>query len=138
VPSSDKYRGPHGEQIQQRLESFRVGLDLDLSLALELAPDETDSLIGYLLGLACQAQHIGNIQLGRHLLAELPRDWLLARIEKLAATVLPLHDPWEFRRLLEVYTEISPSLGQRLAEAGLKTNNPEIREAAEDFRGAGP
>jgi hypothetical protein len=106
----------------------------DLNLALALASDEGDSLICCLLGLACQAQQIGNVRLGRDLLADLPRDWLIPRIEKLAQSTLSLDDPWEYRRLIEVYRSIDATLRQRLTEAGLKSSNPELREAAEDFR----
>jgi hypothetical protein len=64
----------------------------------------------------------------------MPRDEVLKNIERVAADSLPLGDEWEYRRLLELYQQLDPGLQHRLVEGGLGSDNPEIREAAEDFR----
>jgi hypothetical protein len=122
----------YDNRVRHRLESLRRGLAQDPSLAQELASDDADALICYLLELACQAQNERNIVLGRELLVELPREWLLTRIAKLAEAHLPLDNPWEFRRLLEMYQSLDSNLRQRMAESRRNDSDPEIREVAED------
>jgi hypothetical protein len=134
VSSQNKYRGPYGERAKQRLESYHPGLADNLDLAKKLPPKEVDSLVSYLLKLACESQNTANIQLGRDLLLDLPTELVQARIEELATATLSLDDPWEFRRLLEIYDKMNPALRQRLVERGIESGNEEIREAAHEFQ----
>jgi hypothetical protein len=46
----------------------------------------------------------------------MPREWVLERIEGLAAESLDLSGYWEFRRLLELYELLDGQLLQRLVE----------------------
>jgi hypothetical protein len=87
------------------------------------------------LGRACQAQNVSVITRGRSEILAMPRDEILRNIERVAADSLPLGDEWEFRRLLELYEQLDRGLLKRLVEGGLQSENPEFREAAEDFRG---
>jgi hypothetical protein len=134
VSSQPNYSGPYGEQAKQRLESYHPGLADDLDLANKLPPKEVDSLISYLLKLACESQHIAKIQLGRDLLLDLLAELVQARIEELATATLTLDDPWEFRRLLEVYDKMNPALQRRLVKRGIESGNEEVREAAQEFQ----
>lgn len=126
------YKGPYGERTKQKLESYHPGLADNLGLARELKPEEVDSLVSYLLKLACESQNDANIRLGRNLLVDLPAELVQPRIERLATATLSLDDSWEFRRLLEVYDTMSPALRQRLVERGIKSDDAEIREAAQE------
>jgi hypothetical protein len=86
------------------------------------------------LALACQAQNIGRITAGRQQVLAMPRAWVLERIEQVAAEVLDLSDEWEYRRLLEVGALLDAGLVRRLVRLGLDSENPEVREAAQDFQ----
>ena len=42
-------------------------------------------------------------------------------------------DEWEYRRLLELYWLLDKKLVKRFALQGLKSENPDVVEAAEEF-----
>jgi hypothetical protein len=71
-----------------------------------LAEKERQFVLSYFLELACQAQNMLNIELGRASLVTLPRKWLLEKIEAAAKPLLDTNDEWEYRRLLEVYWKL--------------------------------
>jgi hypothetical protein len=81
---------------------------------------------------ACQAQNVSVIVRGRNEILAMPRDAVLQTIERVAAECLTLDDEWEYRRLLELYELLDRGLLQRLIDVGLKSNNWEVREAAEN------
>lgn len=83
---------------------------------------------------ACQAQNDGVITGGRADILAMPRATVLATIESVAAQSLSLSDEWEYRRLLELYAQLDRGLLRRLVTQGLSDANPEVREAAEDFK----
>jgi len=85
------------------------------------------------LGLACQAQSIKRISEGRYGILEMDREFVLQEIEREAKKVLNLEDEWEYRRLLEVYDLLNEELKKRLIKEGMKSGNPEVVEAANDF-----
>src|SRR5262245_55278805 len=84
--------------------------------------------------LACQPQNAGRIMAGRQQVLALPRAWVLERIERVAAEALDLSDYWEYRRLLELAKLLDDGLVQRLVTLGIGSSDPDVREAAEDFR----
>jgi hypothetical protein len=85
------------------------------------------------LGRAYQAQNTSVIMRGRREILSMPGDEVLGNIESVPEDSLPLGDEWEFRRLLELYEQLDRVLLKRLVERGLQSQNPEIREASEDF-----
>jgi hypothetical protein len=64
----------------------------------------------------------------------MPREWVLERIEQVAAEALDLSDYWEYRRLLELADLLDAALVRRLVPIGLTSAVPDVREAAEDFQ----
>lgn len=82
---------------------------------------------------ACQASYTPNISKARDIILELPREWVLGNIHHIATEILNLSDEWEYRRLLELYQMLDTELLTKLITIGLKSNNPEIKEAAYDF-----
>jgi hypothetical protein len=84
--------------------------------------------------LACQPQNAGRIMAGRQQVLALPRAWVLERVERVAVEALDLSDSWEYRRLLELAALLDAGLVQRLVRLGLDSGNPDVREAAQDFR----
>lgn len=92
------------------------------------------------LRLACQPQNASRITAGRQQVLALSRPWVLEHFERLATESLDLADYWEYRRLLELAELLDAALVQRLVPCGLASSDPDVREAAEDFRAspAGP
>jgi len=126
-------RSPYDRLTRQRLEEIEPGLSANFALVSSLAADKAEMALKYALELACQATHIRPITLGRECLLEADRAWLVDRVERVADACLDLRDEWEFRRLLEVYQALGGSMLSRLVGRGLKSDNPDIVEAAKDF-----
>jgi hypothetical protein len=112
------FSGIHGESYRRRMNQFQEDLWRHLNRIPNLDPRVANAVLQYLLGLACQAQHIANIELGRVVLRRLPRDWVLRNIERCSTSALDLDDEWEFRRLLEVCEVLDGGLVHRVATAG--------------------
>ena len=53
---------------------------------------------------ACQPTYVPKIVQGREAVLALPRDWVIANIERVASNGLDLANYWEYRRLLELYS----------------------------------
>jgi hypothetical protein len=60
----------------------------------------------------------------------LPRALVLEHLERVAASALDLTDEWEYRRRLE----LAELLDVELVRVGLASNDPDLREAAEDWQ----
>ncbi len=84
--------------------------------------------------LACQPQNASRIVAGRRRVLAMPRLWVLEHIEGVAAHALDLADYWEYRRLLELAEQLDANLTRRLIPLGLVSGDPDVREAAEDFK----
>jgi hypothetical protein len=84
--------------------------------------------------LACQSQNAGRIVKGRQRVLAFPRAWVLEQIEQRAIQSLDLSDEWEYRRLLELAEMLDADLVQRFVAIGVDSKDPDVREAAEDFR----
>ena len=83
--------------------------------------------------LACQPSFISRIVAGRQQVLAMPVPWVLEHIERVAAESLNLSDHWEYRRLLELAELLDAGLVRRLIPLGLRSSDPDVREAAEDF-----
>jgi hypothetical protein len=83
---------------------------------------------------ACQASYIPFMEKGRETILELPRGWVLKNIHCMAMEILNLSDEWEYRRLLELYKKLDKNLLINLVNMGLKNDNEDIKEAANDFK----
>jgi hypothetical protein len=84
--------------------------------------------------LACQPQSTGLIMAGRQQVLALPRAWVLERIEQIAVESVDLSDYWQYRRLLELASVLDAGLVQRFVTLGWESADPDVREAAQDFR----
>ena len=94
--------------------------------------EERQSLLEALVDLASVAH--SDIELVRQAILSLPKTWLLENLEKSAELLLKNGTDEEYRRLLELYFEIDNSLTERLAKRALQHDDPDIREAGEDFQ----
>jgi hypothetical protein len=88
----------------------------------------------YLLEVSCQAQHIGNINVGRRVLYRAPREWLLATLAE-AVDVLDLNDEWEFRRYVELLSFLDAARAEDAVQYGLRAKAADVRASAQDMVG---
>jgi len=96
-----------------------------------LSNSEIKELFGELVYLASFSH--GSIQAVRRLILSLPRDWVLANIEKFADPILAAGDYDEYRRFLELYMELDHDLAFKLATRATQQEDEDIKEAGEDF-----
>lgn len=121
-------------RFKEDLEAILAGLSTNLHLAATMDEARASRLLNIVLERACQCQNARNITLGREAFMELPRQWVLDRIEKAAFQLLNWdNDDWEYRRLVEVAEELDSALVARLVQRGLESQNPEVVEAARDY-----
>ncbi|MCB0856356.1 MAG: hypothetical protein KDD63_29255 [Bacteroidetes bacterium] len=105
----------------------------DLTLIAQLPENKANEIVSYFLELACQAQAASNINNGRYCLQNLPREWLMQRIEILLEPLLALDDEWEYWRL-ELYSSLDDkTLAVKLANRANVHPDPAIKEAGGDF-----
>jgi hypothetical protein len=129
----------YDQQFKRALDAVRAGLWAHLDEVPSLEGAAAERLVRHLLELACQAQHIRNIVLGRAALQTLPRAWLFARIAHDAEPLSALEDPWAYLRLGEVYVLLGEpqddrGLLRRLAAWGKFSPNAAVREEAQMVR----
>ena len=67
----------------------------------------------------------------------MPREWVIANVDRAVEAALDLTDYWDYRRLLEMLIIIKAhdSFNRYIAN-GLASTDYDIREAAEDFSGS--
>lgn len=111
------------DQPQGRSAALQVAASLPLEQRRELLADLL-ALAVYVHGLTREA---------RKIILSLPREWLRANIEAYAEPILAHEDYEEYRGLLELYSHIGSSLTLRLAQRAAEHQDPDIREAGEDY-----
>lgn len=117
--------------LQQGLQNPRErGTALRLFFYLTLS--ERQRLFNDLVSLATVSH--ADIELCREAILSLPKPWLLANIENSAEEWLNEGTDEEYRRLLELYIKIDHCLTERFAQRALQHEDPDIREAGEDFQ----
>jgi len=84
--------------------------------------------------LACQPQNAHRIVAGRQNVIATPRQWVLRSLEQVAADCLDLTDYWQYRRLLELASQLDEDLVQRLVAIGHGSDDEDILDAAGDFQ----
>lgn len=113
---SSTHIGRMSQQILRNLKSEE---------GLQLLPD--------ILYAYCHLTGDGDLQQSRDFILSLPDDDVLNRIEEAAEPLLETGTQAEYRRLLELYELLDPALTYRLAHRASLSNDPEIKEAGEDF-----
>lgn len=115
------------------IKSQLNGKDRQIAIFLlsYLSEDEIFQLFNDLIYLSSFSH--GSIQNIRKIIKSLPRDWVLANIEKSAEPILLKGDYDEYRRLMELYIELDYPLTFRLAKRAVYSEDQDIKEAGEDF-----
>ena len=120
-------------QIRRELDKILPGIYDKIETIAKLHLSVGLRILGVLVGYACKAQHLDCIILGRKLIKKMPTDWVIQHLPEAVKVNLYLDDEWEYRRLLELISEVAPQLLKEYIAIGLESNNWEVREAAEDF-----
>lgn len=87
-----------------------------------------------LIEYACLGQNMSPILIARRQMKKIPIIWLEKNIPNVVMKTISLRDDWEYRRLLELLTEISPSLLVWAIKEGENSVNEEVREVVDDFK----
>ena len=120
-----------------RVALFRYGLAqgehwIATSMIPDLTTDELRQVFSELVWLASWVQ--GSAMTVRGAICALPRAWVVAHIEEVAAPLLHAPDREdEYVRLLELYVMLDIDLTRRLAEEALRQPDEFSREAGADF-----
>ena len=101
---------------------------------LDLPEDKSEKIICYLLSCACCGQNVHPIMIGREILVSLPKEWICKRIKDLVFKSINIYDDWDYRRFLELSKLISTELLEWAITISNNSQNPDIIEAAEDFK----
>jgi hypothetical protein len=120
----------------QRVAIIRQALDgSERSVAVRVAEylptNELQELLGELLTLASWVN--SEIKAARDLVKALPRRWVLAHINEAAEPVLQRADEEQYRRFLELYSELDRDRAAQLARRAAASTDPDIREVGEEF-----
>ncbi len=119
--------------IAKRLETIVPGVFERLDDMESLPGEAADLVLSEMLEYACTAQNCANIVAARKAIGRMPVSWLERRMPIIAERALNLKDDWEYRRLLELILEVTPSLLPEFIERGMTSEDESIREAAMDM-----
>src|SRR5689334_11175402 len=75
---------PRDSAFRAELEGLFPNISSDLSQVAALPEHRAEQILEATLSRGCKAQHSRNIVLGREAAKEMPRDWLVVRVEKVA------------------------------------------------------
>ncbi|MEO7327200.1 MAG: hypothetical protein ABI193_01390 [Minicystis sp.] len=125
-------------RLSSAVELVRAGLHdgggrvTALAMVPYLKEDERRALLPDLVAVASY----GHGQTGEAIarILELPRDWVLANIEAQVEPLLAKGSYEEYRALMELYDQLGAfALERQVAERAAASEDPDIREAGEDF-----
>ncbi|SRR5712692_1943200 len=95
--------------------------------------EQRKALFTDFLRLACEPTYVPTITAARRAILSLPREWVLEKVEVEAAKVLDWDDDWIHRRFLELCSLLDRDLTMRAARKAATHQNPDIKEAGDDF-----
>ena len=101
---------------------------------MDLPEDKYEKIICYLMSCACCGQNELPIMFGREVLVSLPQEWICEKIKDLVFKSINIYDDWDYRRFLELSKMISDDLLDWAISISNHSQNPDIIEAAEDFK----
>lgn len=107
----------------ERVASFKAAGDLTLEQQQELLPE--------LVAMASWGH--GLLNEARTLILKLPRDYVLANVEQAAEPILVKGEEEEYRKFLELYTELDKELTVKLAKRAAGHDDEEICEVGREY-----
>ncbi len=126
-------KSPQEQTLLEQIEAIVPGGFEKLHELDRFAPTDAKEVVRLIVQFACASQHVGGIQAGRNAFSKLPQEWAARTLQEVIGKSLNLEDAWEYRRLLELLQHVGFRILREFVEVGLKSKNPEVREAATDF-----
>lgn len=120
--------------MNQELDSICPNVSSQLHRLGEFPDSVQRDVVTILLRQACESQNEGRIMLARRAVATIPPSCISRVIETAIHSGVDLSDDWEYLRLLEILREIKSDRLAHFVALGLKSEDLEIRQAAEDFK----
>jgi len=115
--------------LRRAIKSGNARLALGVANALPVS----EKMALFSLFVMVASEGTGLVQIARDIIASLPREWVLDRINEEAEPYLKDGTDWEFRRFLERYCELDSGLAINLARRAAAHPDAEVREAGEEF-----
>ncbi|WP_042726297.1 hypothetical protein [Chthoniobacter flavus] len=125
----------YDDRLYSRLEAILPGAKTRLETIAELEIQIAAQLAVEILATCCQAQNVGVITAGRRAFVRMPQNWINEHLPEFVDRAVNFSDDWEYRRFLEVLDGVGSPLLEQYCAIGAASNNPEIREVANDFSG---
>lgn len=96
--------------------------------------EHSKKAVAILLKWACYGQNIAGIELGRKKIAEIPKNWLCNHLLEVVKSDFDYADDWNYRRLLELVSEVLPERKDDFVRLNVGTTNADLIEVMDDFR----
>ena len=125
--------GEKGENIKIN-EIAGKEISNDIQQVVCESEEISSEILKTLLFYACNPTHIALITYARNCLSQLPAEWLCVRIKELLFQSENIYDDWEYRRFLELSEIIAKELLDWAVSIAKFSTDPEIVEAAEEFK----
>ena len=125
---------PYKERLRVRLDKVLTGIFDRLENIDSIDERKSREILIRLLQASCAVTHATAIVEGRKAFARLPVNWVTKHLPTIVDQALDLNDDWEFRRLLELLALSNPILLKVFVLKSLKSANPDIVEAGNDFQ----
>ena len=123
------------EIIRQKInEKAQKDISNNISSIINEPDDISIDIIKILLSYACTPTHIAPITYARNLLSQIQTEWICEKIKDLVFKSINIYDDWDYRRFLELSKMISDDLLDWAISISNHSQNPDIIEAAEDFK----
>lgn len=120
------------DRVSLMRDAFRQG---DIATALYVAPHmATNELLLLFNELVYISTSPGFAAAARNIILSLPKEWVVSNIEKATEPILQQEATEnEFRRILELYSQLDYQLAYKLAQKAINHPDEDIKEAGEDF-----
>jgi len=123
------------EIISQKInEKAQKNISNDIQSIINEPNDISLDIIKILLSYACTPTHIAPITYARNLISQIQTEWICEKIKNLIFKSINIYDDWDYRRFLELSEMISDDLLDWAISISNHSQNPDIIEAAEDFK----
>lgn len=130
---SEQFQNKYENMLKEEIAAISDSIYDDIRHLDKYPVESARKVLGILIQSACIGQNLAPIVLGRQKIMELDHQWLIEHFIEVADACINYADEWEYRRLLELTVLCVPELKIKVLDRGRNSENPEIREAVEDF-----
>ena len=121
------------EVLKQQL--LKYDLQVENICTLDRYDDSvSEKVLALLLEWACYGQNTAGIVMGREMVAKLPRVWLKEHLLQVVKQGFDYMDDWNYRRLLELTSELLPECIAPLLALAAGTVDPDLKDVIDDYK----